>query len=312
MMKKLERDALLADLSATESLLASRSKEEDPIGWAHFSNKQDEIKKHLQGLEDKLDTSASVALFFGGRPVIGSRGIEVDFGGQALQQFQTAVSTRLAELSDPVGARGPLPQWTQGQMLLTDVARGSLGFILEEANGASLVDSHVKTAVEDVVNLIHSLSSPDEEAFEVATENVDDRVLSSVRAFIKLIDDKGATLRVVEGNRDFMLQREAIEIASHRIEDLRIDEDTIESTGMFYLLPDSRRFEFHTREGNILKGRFDAQTADILLDEGGEARPGIIGNLVRAQLARRKITARGREPRFSYRLIGFSNMKAIR
>ncbi len=304
-MKKLELDSLRADLAAIDALLAARSEDDDPIGWMHFQTRRNEIVQQLRSLDRELDTTASVALFFGGRPVIGSRGIEAEFGGQALQQFQTAVSTRLAELSNTVGSRGPLPQWAQGQMLLTDIARGSLGFVLEEANQGNLVDSQVKAAVGDIVNLIHGLASPDEELFEAATEDVDNRVLASVKSFIKLIDDRGATLRVVEGSRDFSLQRDAIETASRRIEDLEIDEDTISTAGTFYLLPDSRRFELHATDGSILKGRIESDLASSLLDDRGEALPGIIGAVADVTLARRKITARGREPRFSYRLVSF-------
>ncbi len=274
-MKKLEQDALLADLAAIDSLLDSRTEDEDPIGWRHFQTKRNEITEQLGTLEKRLDTTASVALFFGGRPVSGSRGIEADFGGQALQQFQTAVSTRLAGLSETVGSRGPLRQWAQEPMLLTNLARGSLGFILEEAHQGDLIDSHVKTAVESIINLIHGRASPDEEDFEAAIEDVDNRVLTSVKVFIKLIDDKGATLRVVEGSRDFSLQREAIETASRRIDELQIDEDTVSISGTFYLLPDSRRFELHAQDGSILKGQIDADVAASLLDESGEARPGI-------------------------------------
>jgi hypothetical protein len=309
-MKKLEEEALRADLAAVESLLASRTEEEDPIGWKHFQDRLSELSEQLTTVERQLDTTASVALFFGGRPVFGSRGIEADFGGQALQQFQTAVNTRLAELSTTVGSRGPLPLWAQGQMLLTDLARGSLGFVLEEANNVELVDSQLKSAVEDVVDLIHGLTSSDDELFEAATEDVDKRVFASVKSFIKLIDDKGATLRIVEGDRDFALQRDAIEIASQRVEDLQIDEDTISANGIIYLLPDSRRFELHASEGQILKGRIDAGILSSLIDQYGEALPGIIGSTVHVSLARRKIVARGRAPRFSFRLTGFSRERS--
>jgi len=76
--------------------------------------------------------------------------------------------------------------------------------------------------------------------------------------------------------------------------------------GTFYLLPDSRRFELHAENGFIFKGLIELEVAASLLDDRGEARSGIIGGTANVVLARRKITARGKEPRFNYRLISFS------
>jgi hypothetical protein len=305
-MNKLERAALEADLAAVQALLSQRTREEDPIGWMHFQSRVKENERRLQAITAELDTTASVALFFGGRPVIGSRGIDADFGGKALEHFQNAVSTQLAALQGTVGARGPIQLRARGQLLVTDVARGSIGFVLEEAQPESqLVDSQVKSALDGVVDAIHRIGSPDEDAFEAAIEAVDNRVLSSVKAFFKLMDEAGATLRIVEGHQDFSFQREAVEVARKRIDDLEIDEDTIEETGIFYLLPDSRRFELHLPDGGVLRGTLSPEVSEQLIDVGGTPQPGIIGSSSSVRLIRRKITTRRREPRFSYKLIEF-------
>jgi len=305
-MNKLERAALEADLAAVQALLRQRTPEEDPIGWMHFQARAKENEQRLQAIAAEMDTTASVALFFGGRPVIGSRGIDADFGGKALEHFQNAVSIQLAALQGTVGARGPIPLRAHSQLLVTDVARGSIGFVLEEAQPESqLIDTQLKSALDGVVDTIHRIGSPDEDAFETAVDAVDNRVLASVKAFFKLIDEAGATLRVVEGARDFSLQRESIEIARKRVDDLEIDEDTIERTGTFYLLPDSRRFELHLFDGGVLRGTLSTDVSEQLIDADGIPQRGIIGSVSTVRLTRRKITTRRREPRFSYKLIEF-------
>jgi hypothetical protein len=224
-----------------------------------------------------------------------------------LEFFQNAVSTQLAASQGSLGARGPIPLRARGQLLVTDVTRGSIGFVLEEAQPeGQLVDTQLKSALDGVVDVIHRIGSPDEEAFETVVEAVDNRVLNSVKSFLKLMDEAGATLRVVEGKRDFSLQREAIEIARQRVDDLEIDEDTIEQTGTFYLLPNSRRFELHLSGGGVLRGILSNEVAEQMINAKGTPRPGIIGSVSTVRLRQRKITARGREPRFSYRLIEFA------
>ena len=301
-MKILEQQSLEAELAAVQAMLDERSEDTDPIGWAHFSARARELQERLAALKKAPETTASVAVFFGGRPVVGSRGIEAEFGGKALEEFENAVSTQLAAIQGTVGARGPIPQRARGQLLITDVARGSFGFLLEESEN-SLVETPLKSAVDEVVELIQQMASPDEETFEGASEFVDPRVLSSMRSFLKLVDDAGATLRIVEGERDFSLPRQSVEIARKRVEELEIHDEPIRESGVLYLLPDSRRFELHKEDGTVLRGILSSEATEVFIDPSGKPRPGLIGSTVEIILSRRRITPRGREPRFSYRLL---------
>src|SRR5262245_47168639 len=142
MTRTLERAGLQADLAAVEALLGQRTPDEDPVGWMQFQARAESIRQQLEALDEELDTAAAVALFFGGLPVVGSRGIQAEFGGKVLERFQDAVSTELAATQGTVGTRGPIPLWARDQLLITGVARGSIGFVLEEAEPeGQLVDS---------------------------------------------------------------------------------------------------------------------------------------------------------------------------
>jgi hypothetical protein len=55
MLKKLERDALAADLAAVESLLASRTAEDDPIGHFQYSGRKAELQRRLSQLDEHYD-----------------------------------------------------------------------------------------------------------------------------------------------------------------------------------------------------------------------------------------------------------------
>lgn len=98
MMKRLELDSLKADLSAVEALLVSRTQAEDPIGWMQYASRKAQLQQQVAEMEIKPDLHASVALYFGGRPVIGSRGIMADFAGKTLEQYQDMVSKRNASV----------------------------------------------------------------------------------------------------------------------------------------------------------------------------------------------------------------------
>lgn len=78
-MKKLQIDALNADLATVDALLASRSENDDPVGWLQLKVRREEIEHEIQSLQPFRESHASVGLFFGGRPVVGTRGIRADF-----------------------------------------------------------------------------------------------------------------------------------------------------------------------------------------------------------------------------------------
>lgn len=303
MLRRLEVNALRADIQSLESLLSTRTEDEDPVGWLQYSARKDMLEHQLNQIQSQHRSTAIVGLFFGGRPVLGSRGILADFGAKALDQFQTIVSTTYASLEGPIGTRGPVRQRDRTQMMVTDIARGSVGFILEEADEEQLVDSHLKTAVTLVLNLLARASSPDEEAFDLLTDAADGRVLGSVQSFFKLLDESGATLKLVEDEREFLLSREYIERARERTETLTISDRSEKVEGCVYLLPTSRRFELQPVDGGeTLKGTVSEDALKPILSFDGNVVEGVIGKQTVVELRIREIKVANRAPRLSYYL----------
>ena len=111
-MRCLEFDALNADLAAVSSLLEQRSEDEDPIGHLQLTARKSELESELARLQQGHERSASIALYFGGRPVVGSRGILATFGGKMLDIYQDLVSKRFAarELMEPPTV-SLVPRW---------------------------------------------------------------------------------------------------------------------------------------------------------------------------------------------------------
>lgn len=305
MALKFQKDGLSAEIAALDNLLAGTSKEEDPVGWLQFSTRRAELQEELRRELSAPATNANIALVFGGGPVFGARGILADFGGKAIDQFQALVSAQYAALDGPVGARGPLPQKEKAQLVVSDVARGSFGFVLEEANSnAEMIDTLVKIAVDKVANLLAHVSSPDEEPFEEATETLDQRVLTALRTFVGTVDDAGATLKVVENKTEFLLARERIALARERLTAIDMDEGSEEISGTLYILPDAHRFELHPKDGgNSVRGSISADALAGILDESGNVRPGIIGTTRTIHAATRDVRLPGRPSRRAYRLL---------
>lgn len=304
MLKRLESDAAKADLAAVEALLGDRSPEEDPVGYLQFSKRAEALTRRIEELESVPSTGAEVGLFFGGRPVVGSHGILAEFGAKAVAEFQNLVSSAYAAVDGALGARGPVPQRDRTQLLITDVARGSFGFILQQADAPQLVDSPLKGVLSHSLDLLFRAASPDQEAFDRLAETVDGRVLASLCAFFKLVDDAGATVRLVEGGREFTLRREDVELARERTEHVSFEENEQTIEGALYVLPDAGRFELHRVDGKeVFRGVIAPDCLADLTIDGHEVRPGVIGAQRTVRLLVRETRAKGRDARLSYTLI---------
>lgn len=257
-LRKMERDFVRADMAAASSLLAQLG-EEDVMARMGLEARLEELRENIARLDSAPDEpAASAALFFGGEPVVGSRGIESEFAGVALAKFQDLVSKVLARERGPLGQRGAVPNKAASTLHVTNIVRGSFGFLLEEVQ-PQFVDTPLKAAIEEAARLLDAFGKPDEEQFRSTIETIDQRVLASAREFFGLMRQNGATLRVVAGEADHSFGAEAVVRAAERATSTAV-EDVDESipgqlTGV---LPDAHQFEFRAADRRgIIRGRVD-------------------------------------------------------
>src|SRR5690606_34230876 len=143
-------------------------------------------------------------------------------------------------------------------LAISDMVRGSVGFILEEdTRNQELVDTAVKNAIDDVAEII-ALSATERTAdFEAAAERLEPRMMVGLRDFFRTLDDKEATERIVEGTRYETLDAQAVDRARKRVEAIDIQEEESDNVigELLGLLPDARRFEMKLADsGDVIRG----------------------------------------------------------
>lgn len=267
-LRKLERDYVHADLAAVNALLDQLT-EEDVMVRFSLEARRDELKASVEafGLEEDENT-ASAALFFGGRPVIGARGIESEFGGTAVTRFQDLVAKLLAQEGGSLGQRGIVPNKAAATLHITNVVRGSFGFLLEEVEPQGhIVDTALKTAVDSASKLLNAFGEVDEERFQAAVETVDQRALTTARDFFDLVRQGGATFRLVAGEADMSFGSDAIARAADRATSTTVEELNDVAEGQLGgVLPDARLFEFRTvGPRGTIRGKVDKNLASETL-----------------------------------------------
>ena len=228
MIPKLERDFMGADLAGVESLLSELT-DSDFVTRMSLEDRRDEIKEALANAQANPSLLASAALFFGGQPVVGSRGIESGFGSQAISLFQHLVSNVSAARANTLAPVGRVPGKEQSQLYVTHIVHGSFGFQFEEledsASTAAMFGSALKEAVDETVHLIAAFDEPEENVFTKAVERIDKRVLNTAHRFFSLVDNASATFRVVAGNTDKQYNAASVKRAIERAKETHITEE---------------------------------------------------------------------------------------
>nr|WP_321466422.1 hypothetical protein [uncultured Desulfobulbus sp.] len=308
MPQKLRKDSLSAELVSIEGLLNEAREIGDVVGMHQYEHRRNIIQHEIEQIDASgaLDNTASVALFFGGKPVFGSRGILADFASDALKEFQGLVSRLQAtEILGELGSRGRIPDISSSQLMITELARGSFGFILDEnVDQFPLVKTNLRNTVDKVVKIIEKTGGQSRDDFDEIISILDGRSLISLRKLFSNLDNSKATLRVVEGEKDFWLDEDAIQRGKARTETTTIEDTTYELEGVLVgFLPEHRKFEIRT-EGEILYGTATQDAVDqfnAYLKQGTS----ILNEKWRVSLDIRIVTPLNRPERKHYRLVEF-------
>lgn len=306
MSKKLSIDSLSSEISTLNALLSSARQAGDIVGQMQLEHRIGELSSKLESLrEDELgDNSASVALFFGGQPVLGSKGIAAEFAGSALEQFQNLIAKVFAnnEIGE-LGGRGKVPYKTKSELMVTGLARGSFGFVLDEmSEQIQLESSQLSHVIDKAALLLRDFAAQDDAVFEAVLEELDPRTLIALRELFTNLDSSKATIRVVEKELDFTLDGPAIYRAKIRTEATSIEESTTEIEGVLVgFLPEHRKFELADTSGKLFYGSATAEA----VEQFTKAADSVIGKKCLIKVSLKIVAPLNRPPREVVRLIEF-------
>lgn len=305
-MLKLERDFLAAQVAGMTQLLRTLAPN-DFLGRLGIESRRDALKERLATMGEMEETRAQVALYFGGEPVIGSMGVQAEFGTKILGTFQELVTKVWGSLDGAeLQQMGPIKDKDASQLHITSVVHGSFGFVLEELEGAEtekLFQSPLSKAADQTVEYISTFAGENDASFSEMIEALNPRVFQTIRTFFEHLHKDKATFRMVEGARDEKFDRNAIERAWQRAEASDVLEDRIPIVGrLLGVLPMKRRFELESKEtGSVIEGKVGERFTKNYLEHLDSEK--YTGKLWKALLHKRTVRKVGREPVDSYTLI---------
>lgn len=258
-----------------------------------------DIDREIAALAASRSNYASVALIFDGLPVIGESNIRLDFATDALDEYQRLVTLALASRhSEESSQRGPISDADRSRLFIRDLARGSVGFILEEIPPKQKVmfPTELKNAVEESTLLLATLSSATDEIFESTLETTPPKLVAAVQRFAKILYESGASTRIVGDQHRLVLSADDVGHLSRRLNEVEVSEMVEPTDGILLgILPESRQFELkrsgddaETIKGAISKELAFKYTADVAFKERLLLRP------VRAQITFVRTTRNGK------------------
>lgn len=290
----LDRSGITAELSGMEQLLRSLP-EEDALGRMGLDSRRRQLLEQLELLGEKRSTLASTALFFGGKPVVGSRGIQAEFASKVLDDYRDSVINMWASTEGEVASRGPVPDQDSARLHVTELLHGSVGFLIEEIDlkALPLFPSPLKKAADAIDDLIVSVAKESDEDFERELDRLHPRVFRAVERLIRDLHQAEATIRVVDESRDEVLTNHDIDKAYVRLEATSIEEDQFTEDGLLIgLLPYGERFEFRREGGQLITGKVSSSLSEMYLKRLLEEQA--INKWWKATIARREIRRFGR------------------
>ena len=290
----LDRSGITAEISGIERLLRSLP-EEDVLGRMSLNSRRQQLVEQLEHLGEKRSTLASTALFFGGKPVIGSRGIQAEFASQVLDDYRDSVINMWASTDREIASRGPVPDQDSAKLHVTELLHGSVGFLIEEIDlkAVPLFATPLKKAADAVDELIVSLAKETEEKFERDLDQIHPRVFKAIERLVKGLHQAEATIRLVDESLDETLTGQDVDRAYTRLEDTYVNEDRFTEDGLLIgLLPYGERFEFRRAGGQLVTGKVSPALSEMYLRRILEEQA--INKWWKATIERREIRRFGR------------------
>lgn len=258
MSGRIKFEQIAAELAEVENLLAASSPS-DFAGRIGLEERADELRNELSTISTESRNLASVALYFGGKPVIGSRSIDAEFAANMLNSYQNIVTRVWQEgVSELTDQRRILDQ-SASHFHVTNILHGSFGFALEEIdeNGIPLFPSALREASDRVAEFISAIADDDEEVFSDLMTILNNRIFSELRNFFRNLYKANATFRLVGESIDKTFDYISVSRAYERAEQTNIDEEEFLVFGeLLGIIPFGRRFEFkRSDDETIISGK---------------------------------------------------------
>ena len=223
-----------------------------------LQSRLDRIRKRLDGVAVPPQPK-QLYISFNGQPVVGSYGINANFAANAINLFTDTFRTTTASLTGELTDRGPVYKSPQTQLLITNTANGSFGFVMEIPLPED--DPYGFSYAEEAFNLMQELlrvtKDGDDDALSAAIVTLHPRAVHEVAAFLNFLRKQKAQFATNYRGKEIRFDTDTeIADAATRLASSNTQIQTNDVVGtVISIIPNTRFFRLHTNDGNTIQGQ---------------------------------------------------------
>lgn len=260
-MNQSQYSSLLAEINTVTNFLAKMPRDRF-LERMSFEARLKELEKKLETV-DTLRINKKAIITFRGKPVDRSHGITAEFSGKAINGLNDMVASFVASLNKNLKDRGPIPDRSQNQLMITGTAVGSFGFEFElpEPNYDIFAEkNNTENALSSIQGLLRKTSEGTDDDISDLLSDIHPRAIKKISEFLIFLQ-KSEALFAMEYNKEvFRVDTEnQLETIINRLDDKNISITSETYEGRFQgFLPKSRNFEFFDNaSGDVIIGKVD-------------------------------------------------------
>lgn len=293
---------ILESISASDKLNRLNFEEELASLNHQLSRLKDEDSRANRALSHQADEHEYTSLIFYGDPVIAQRGIDASFAADVLVNFQRVVSSLVAARQGITKNKGPVPLRGSTNLHITNIVRGSFGFVIEPiARQSDLFENETAHALGLATRLISKLSEPGSDEQDNLISETNERTLQNVQRFFQTMKKSNAQMRMETKDGDYDIYESQVITILENVSRLEVEETIVNKRGTLEgLLPEGHRFELkvdgETVSGSVSKSLSYDQLVEWLSEHHRQP--------VHVSLKRREVFRNNKSIRISFSLQG--------
>lgn len=240
-----------------------------PVMGKSYKYRIEEVQKELDALPVDIKEAKAELRFFGDA-VVGDRGINAQFSSETLKIFQQIIDEQYVfETGATKQKRGRKNNSlkSESSLLVTNVTRGSFGFVLEKREDMNMFDAdNLSKTIAHIVSLLEKLQA-DESEFSRELDSFSPGSLKKLSDFFTKIKAKKSGFTLSSGTKQIEFSVESTKDAHARLKAVEAKDEEITLDGIFKgARLESGDFDFEGETGQTIKGKLgrDLSEEDVV------------------------------------------------
>ena len=296
---------LRSQLDATEQLLAQTG--DNLLMRTSLENRIADLREQIATAPEQAG-AARLDVWFSGRAVYGSQGIEQGFMEATSKALVGMICATARDKVRRLKEQKKTANMPRGRFYVTALTHGSFGYELtyKDQDGMLFDDPAIVESIQSTMNVIEETTERGLDV-DALIQQQPIRMLANLKDFFSVLKKQGSTLRVESGSNALSLDSRSVDTGFDNIclSDIIEKEEEITATfqGAFI---ESGKFEYTDVEGRLLHGNISEDLSNEAIADLNRRYSGVE---CRLQLIKRIISYSNGRKKENVELVGILNLE---